>query len=322
MLQFQCSENAGETAQGGTGPTKVRLAGYIEERGKAKSVGDGLASEIKNKVASYVKSGFAVEPGTREQVLLLAALYPKPLRDAGNKTGIWSPGRIFYAYYSPNALAERAKKNFKPYKNSKKYHFRVGMNTIAAKASEGKLTVREGFCACSSCHAPKFDFKNCMFTTMLGRAQSVTCPPLRPVTGVVTRTAEIAEFAKELKAGQVRAVDVVPDQMALEGAPFWLCLLVGDAFQASEPVVFGGEYFEEGFYLVKMKWYEFVRNDSSGQRCYRLLADERMLSVHSLIRCEVKKLPAVDPIRAHVPQLFTLTTDQCGFIIAHAEMDF
>lgn len=308
-------------AQGGTGPTGVRLASYIEERAHAKNVGDGLASEIKNKVTGYSKSGFAVEPGTRNQVLLLAELYPKPLRDAGNKSGVWSPDRIFYAYYSEEVLASRANADFKPYRDSKKYHFRVGLNTIAAKAKEGRLTVREGFCACSSCHAPKFDFKNCMFSTMLGRPFYTACPPVHREAGAVTRTGEIAEFAGTLKAGEVRAVDVAPDQVVVEGAPFWLCYLVENAFQAHAPVVFAGEHFDEGFYLVKIRWYQFDRLDSARQRCYRLLDDEHMLSVHSLIRCVVKKLPPVEGrgMGNRVP-LFTLTSGQCGLIAEHAEI--
>jgi hypothetical protein len=69
-----------------------------------------LASEIKNKVTGYFKSGFAVERGTRNQVLLLAELYPKPLRDAGNKF----PDHIFNAYYSEEVLASRANADYLP----------------------------------------------------------------------------------------------------------------------------------------------------------------------------------------------------------------
>ena len=109
----------------------------------------------------------------------------------------------------------------------------------------------------------------------------------------------------------------------LEGAPFWLCLLVEDPFQAAAPVVFAGEHFDEGFYFVKIKWYEFVRNDSKGQRCYRLLADEHMLSVHSLIRCEVKPLPSVVNDRRRDPQvpLFALIDSQFKLIAEHTSID-
>jgi hypothetical protein len=285
--QFAGRGNNGNIAKGRTGPTGVFQAAYFEEAAHAKNVGDGLASEIKGKVAAYVQGGFAVEPGARSQVLLLAQLHPKPLRDAGNKTGIWSPDDIIYAYYSKEVLDKRAKEDFMPYKDSKKYHFRFGPNDAPEKAGEGKLTVREGFCACSSCHAPKFDFKNCLFKTMLGKAASVVCPPVRQPEGVTTKTGEIAEFAKKVKHGQVRAVDVAADQVTIEGAPFWLCQIVDDAFQASSDTVFAGDHFPEGFYLVKIKWYQFDRLGSRGERCYRLVEEERMLSVHSLIRCDV-----------------------------------
>jgi hypothetical protein len=251
----------------------------------------------------------------------LAELSPKPLRDAGNKTGIWSPDRIFYIYYSDEVIAARANEDFKAYARSKSLHFRYGPNTIAEKAHEGRLVARAGFCACSNCHAPKFDFKNCKFDTMVGRPTAVTCPPVHRPRGALPAVMEIPEFAATLKAGNVRAVDVAEDQVAIEGAPFWLCLLVENAFQATSDVVFAGEHFEEGFYLVKVKWYEFVRLDSAGQRCYRLVDDERMLSVHSLIRCAVSKLPpVVERGRGRPVPLFTLTGAQCAHIAQFADI--
>ena len=303
-----------------TGPTKVALASYVEEVAHAKNVGDGLASEIKNKVNEFLRSHFGVQPGTRNHVLLLAELFPKPLRDAGNKTGVWSPDRIFYAFYSDEVLKVEANADFKAYPNSKKYHFRVGQNTLPARAHEGKLTVREGFCACSSCHAPRFDFRNCKFHVMMGRPVVALCPPLAVVKGAVTRSNDIRGFAMTLKAGENRAVDTAADQVVVEGAPFWLCVLVGDAFQVPEPgVVFAGEFFEKDFFVVKIKWYQFVRLDSAGQRCYRLLSDEHMLSVHTLVRCDVGKLaPVEERGRGRPVPLFCLTAKQCGLIAENA----
>ena len=71
--------------------------------------------------------------------------------------------------------------------------------------------------------------------------------------------------------------------MALEGAPFWLCRLLEGAFQATAPLIFSGEAFDEGYYLVKIQWLEFVNIDSADQQRYRL-GEERMLSVRSLLR--------------------------------------
>ena len=46
---------------------------------------------------------------------------------------------------------------------------------------------------------------------------------------------------------------------------------------------FSGGAFDKGYYLVKIQWLEFVSVDSSNQQRYRL-GEERMLSVHSLLR--------------------------------------
>ena len=76
----------------------------LEETAHAKSVGDGLAIEIENKVASNVKGGYAPLPGTRNHVLLLAQLHPRPKGDGANKTGMWSSKRIIYGFYSEEVL--------------------------------------------------------------------------------------------------------------------------------------------------------------------------------------------------------------------------
>ena len=91
--------------------------------------------------------------------------------------------------------------------------------------------------------------------------------------------------------------------------------------KASSDTVFAGEHFPEGFYLVKIKWFQFVRLGSSGERCYRLVDEERMLSVHSLIRCDVKLAPPVEKHgRGRHGPLFTLTSSQCSSVMNCAEI--
>ena len=130
---------------------------------------------------------------------------------------------------------------------------------------------------------------------------------------------EIEEFARSLKEGQIRAVDEAAEQVALEDAPFWLCQIVDTPFQAEEPHVFAGDHFEAGFYLVKIKWYKFVRLDSADQRCYELLNEVRMLSVNCFIRCEVVKF-AVVPARGRpaANPLAVLSAIECGRIMQSA----
>ena len=300
------------------------MASVIEEPAHAKHVSDGLASEIGNKIRQLLKSGFSALAGTRNQVLILAQVYPNPQGDAGNKKGMWAASRCMYAFYSPEVLSANIE-DFKATKGSKKFRFRVGLNQDESRVKDGKLTMRQNFCACSSCYAPNFDFQNCEFKNLVGRALSGFSPPIRPV-GVFPAVMEIANFARSLKAGDIRAVDAAADQVEIEGAPFWICLLVDSAFQAAAPVLFAGESFDAGFYLVKIRYFEFAHVDASGQRIYRLTADERMISVHSLIRCEPIKLvkpkepPQASRGRKSPADLFLLTKSECGRVAEYASI--
>ncbi len=86
--------------------------------------------------------------------------------------------------------------------------------------------------------------------------------------------------------------------------------------------MFAGKHFDEGFYLLKTRWYLFDRLASAAhQRCYWQLDDEHMLPVHSLIRCVVGKLlPVEDRGRGNRVPLFALTAGLCGLIAEHAEI--
>ena len=105
------------------------------------------------------------------------------------------------------------------------------------------------------------------------------------------------------------------------------------AFQATAPLVFSGEAFDEGYYLVKIQWLEFVSVDSANQRRYRL-GEERMISVHSLVR--FRALTLSEPVVAAAAprgrgrlaaaalapplKLFLLATDECAKIVEHTEI--
>ena len=174
----------------------------LEETAHAKNVGDGLASEIKNKVASNVKGGYAPLPGTRNHVLLLAQLHPRPKVDGANKTGMWSSKHIIYGFYSEEVLKTGSSLDFRKSKSSMSYRFRFGYNEAEDQAKKGLLRVRPGFCACSNCHAPKFNFWACRFNSLVGRAAAVECPDIRPVLGTLPAVMEIPLFAASLKAGE------------------------------------------------------------------------------------------------------------------------
>jgi hypothetical protein len=95
----------------------VKQVRVLEETAHAKSVGDGLASEIKNKVASNVKGGYAPLPGTGDHVLLLAQLHPRPKGDGANKTGMLPSKRIIYGFYSEEVLKTGSSLDFRTFKS-------------------------------------------------------------------------------------------------------------------------------------------------------------------------------------------------------------
>jgi hypothetical protein len=104
------------------------------------------------------------------------------------------------------------------------------------------------------------------------------------------------------------------------------------AFQTSSHIAFAGESFEEGYWLVKIKWLEFVSVNSAKQRRYRL-GEEHMISVHLLVR--FRALALSEPVVAAAAprgrgrpaaaesapplKLFLQTTDECAKIVGHTE---
>ena len=229
------------------------------------------------------------------------------------------------AYYSDEVLSLNSSRDFKAMPGAKKNRFRVGLNEDPARSKFGAHTVRRAFCACSSCFAPKFDFGNCRFQNLVGRAQRGCCPPAKPVRGALPAVMEVAEFAGTLKAGDFRAVNVAREEVHSEDAPFWLCTLLEDAFQATTPITFAGEAFEVGFYLVKIRYLEFNDFDAVGRR-YRSSSDERMMNVNCLIRGQPIKLTTASAPQTRSQaasastQYYYVPKEECRRIIDSAEI--
>ena len=249
-------------------------------------------------------------------------------------------------YYSDEVPVESVSLDFHKCKGSMSHRFRIGPNSVPEQAYRGRLVFRKGFCACSSCHAPNFDFVRCQFTALFGRCRQEECPPLKPVRGALPAVVEIPEFAATLKAGDFRAVDVTQHQVINKehsfnncneliclyesGGPRRCSLLAlpphGICFSDQCTLIFSGETFDEGYYLVKIHWLEFVNVDSANQRRYRI-GEERMLSVHSLVRFRALKLTetsaAANRGRGHTSapnKLLLLPAAECGLISERTEM--
>ena len=85
-------------------------------------------------------------------------------------------------------------------------------------------------------------------------------------------------------AGGLRAVVVDPPDRGIEG-DYWLCEIQGPASQATSRQAHATDLFEEGWWIVRIKWYRHITGTS--QREYELLQNSsRWLSVSAIIRLE------------------------------------
>ena len=104
------------------------------------------------------------------------------------------------------------------------------------------------------------------------------------VLGAPSQTSTLEEFAATLEAGQLRAVAVDSSEISIEGR-FWLCEVLGQAFKATEAQAHATDLFEEGWWVVEIKWYERVGSASS--RKYKLVhGSKRFLAVNAIIRVD------------------------------------
>jgi len=94
----------------------------------------------------------------------------------------------------------------------------------------------------------------------------------------------LEQFALSLSSGQLRAVTVDPPECGLEGS-WWLCEILGPASQATARQAHATDLFEEGWWIVRIKWYKCVP-DSSPRRYTLLQNSTRWLSVSAIIRVD------------------------------------
>jgi len=88
----------------------------------------------------------------------------------------------------------------------------------------------------------------------------------------------------ERGGGQLRAVSVDAPERGLEG-DWWLCEILGPASQATAQQAHATDLFEEGWWIVRIKWYRHV--PGSSPRKYTLLQNStRWLSVSAIIRVD------------------------------------
>mmetsp|Transcript_31153 Transcript_31153/g.66899 ORF Transcript_31153/g.66899 Transcript_31153/m.66899 type:complete len:197 (-) Transcript_31153:78-668(-) len=116
----------------------------------------------------------------------------------------------------------------------------------------GPVEVSTAFCGCECC--TKFDFRNCKMHGLGGMATRLELKqvPRNDSSSAPSQTSTLAEFAAELRAGDLRAVRVDSAELHIEG-DFYMCEVLGLAVQATERQAHATDLFEEEWWIVEIR---------------------------------------------------------------------
>ena len=82
---------------------------------------------------------------------------------------------------------------------------------------------------------------------------------------------QLAQFAKQIKKGQLLVVRIHNDEMQDDGQEYFLAEAAEPPYQLDRDEVHNGNAFRAGYYVVKIRWLEFQarRVDHAGTRRYK-----------------------------------------------------
>jgi hypothetical protein len=100
---------------------------------------------------------------------------------------------------------------------------------------------------------------------------------------------ELAAWGEMLKSGMIVAFTADAAETHIEGS-YWLALIEGPAHPVPESQVHASDQFEEGWLVVKARWFELV---TESPRCYKSTLEERLLVVSEMIRLSSLKFGKV-----------------------------
>lgn len=174
-----------------------------------------------------------------------------------------------------------------PFPDSFRCHQYVGLCGDQQKATrDGPLLVKDGFCSCSSCRPPLYDFYNCKLKSQNGKFRRVECKLAKGQVAGVPQLLALEEWAASLEKGQVVAVRVDESEAGkYNGQTYYLALVLGLAFELPESMVHATQGYEEGWLVVEAQWYDLIQVSHRG---YKLLPGKVLILVNSMI-----KLPGV-----------------------------
>ena len=235
-------------------------------------------------------------PGIQQLVRWLAINKPETATPKSQKRGWEAIEQIFYGYIDTKLITKWAMPDAdgSKFEGSKSCSFFNGVCMDAMRAAkDGPVQARAEFCPCLECLLGRYD--SCLLKSEHGQMRSYTVPRL----GAVQKPQMMAlqEWADSLRKGQVVVFVAHSADVHMEGV-YWLALLLDSAFPATAADVaraHASDVFEEGWLLVKAKWYKYMpeAKHPKGWRAYALLPDEKLLVIgESMLRLSGIKFEA------------------------------
>ena len=117
---------------------------------------------------------------------------------------------------------------------------------------DGKITVRGVPCACVPCTQLRFD--DCeMMALMACKPKSAKTPRSACETSSLRQMDSLSAWAASLKSKQLVALRAAASERSIEGL-YWLAVLSGKPFEATEQTLHATDTIEPGYLVVKASW--------------------------------------------------------------------
>ena len=250
-----------------------------------KNICDALSNSVAAALRGAVERGDVIDPSTRNLVLYLAQQYQVPATAKVKKDGWWAVSEIYYGYFDPSCYTQAAVAPAQPLKGSDSYRRYIGRNRHPNALRTGPLELSAHFCGCVNCC--KYDFEHCLMHGKGGISTRLVqgfCGRADSHSGLPSLSEDLQVFAtRDVHADTVGVVAADSSEQHIEGG-YWLVWIKCKPYKATRREACATDVIEEGWWTVKIQWFEFQPELGESPRHYALKPGERLLAVNALVR--------------------------------------
>jgi hypothetical protein len=274
----------------------------IERHGK--NVCDSSSNEPKAAIERGIAENAAIEPGSRGVVLFLAKQHQEPRVPKKNKDGWWATGRNFYGHFTHEVIEKSGTPEANGFAGSSSCFDFVGTSD-SADATKAKLLARRLPDMCPACRDWKF--LECVNERRWARVE--TSVKTQNAAIVRTQLQSLDEWGEHVGNEKILAIRVDRDAVknsadaAESEDAFWLAKPIGAAFTVPQSMVLETDQFEEGWLVVRAKWYKLV---TGTLRSFTLLKKDTLIPLGATSRLRDIKFSKYDKAKGR----YNLSTDE------------